>query len=107
MSLVTQILENNSLKRNRQKLQVKSGESCFFLVASLNIHARSVTNIENRERFESLLIIVAVVVWTTCLQHQPGLIFDLILVLFNQYFLNSCQIHKRVLHKKTPNFYQS
>ena len=47
MSLVIQILENNSLKRNRQKLQVKSGESCFFLVASLNIHARSVTNIEN------------------------------------------------------------
>ena len=62
MSLVTQILENNSLKRNRQKLQVRSGESCFFLVASLNIHARSVTNIENREYFESLLIIVAVVV---------------------------------------------
>ena len=104
MSLATQILENNSLKRNRQKLQVKSEESCFILVASLNIHARSVTNIENREHFESLLIIVAVVVWTTCLQHRPQLMFDLILVLFNQYFLNSYQIHKRVLHKTTPTF---
>ena len=109
MSLATQSLESNSFKRNKQNSQVKSGESCFILVVSLNIHACSVTNIENRECFESLpiiitTIIVAVVVGTTYLQHRPQLMFDLILVLFNQYFLNSCQIHKRVLHKTTPNF---
>ena len=104
MSLATQSLESNSFKRNKQNSQVKSGESCFILVVSLNIHACSVTNIENRECFESLPIIVAVVVGTTYLQHRPQLMFDLILVSFNQYFLNSCQIHKRVLHKTTPNF---